>query len=670
MARLQILALLTFVSAFLLASPAAAQDPNTTFRLAFDKAAKIGSRSKMDSLMRDNMDAGVFCILNTSELIANSPNDVLYERFEALSASWTRCFETRFPSKMERFFARLDANQKRNRFSQKQKFDKVNRQQIEAIAAKDKKALIRIADEYASLAKGFEEIGDQWMLGQCYIGEAVSLEETHHGKKADLRRVAEGYSRFVAIREDLGVKDRSYKQSIPRLKSLEALGFGSGGGEPGGSGGGGAEAAPAGPKSTGEAVTAKLSFEAFKTVKDTQRPNYYLDEHRQIWPTVVLQGKGSTGKFQRITDGPTMTRAASSKVTIEGGGVDETWPLRGKLEPVTFELGTGASKRRWAVLCDMGREEDYYQGITLNLGMTDTSLSLYFVPGGAMTGEIAGEKIEVIDDNIDGIYGSLPERWQHFGMVKDAFQPEFDSVRIGGAKKAQPFSEYVNMGEPGWYKLEALNGGVELKAQPFEFKTGTVQLKSKGLKPDYYVLKGIGAVLENTYIDVAGGKKIEVPIGRWELCFGLIRKGKKMQMMKAVILPTETMGVVDVLEGKNVVIESGSPFSFDYEYEASGSGVTVDGTSVRVVGVGGESYERIYGAVPIPEASVRKVGGKRAVVTEKLKPALDQDGVRKHGWAGLWKPLDKEIPAKVGEAEVQLMEKKNRLFGKITSGWK
>ena len=72
---------------------------------------------------------------------------------------------------------------------------------------------------------------------------------------------------------------------------------------------------------------------------------------------------------------------------------------------------------------------------------------------------------------------------------------------------------------------------VELKAQPFEFKTGTVQLKSKGLKPDYYV--PAGSVLENTYIDVAGGKKIEVPIGRWELCFGLIRKGKKMQMMKA-----------------------------------------------------------------------------------------------------------------------------------------
>ncbi len=670
MARLPILALFALLCTFLFAAPAVAQDKNTQFRLEFDKAAKIGSKSKMDSLMRGGMDEGVFCILNTAMLISNAPNDVLYERFEALSGSWTRCYESNFPSKMERFWAQLDANQKRNRYTQKQKFDKVNREQAEANAAKDKSALLRVADEYASLVKGFEELGDQWMMGQCYIGLATALEDTYHGKKADLRRVAAGYSRFIAIREDLGVKDRTFKQSAPRLKSLEALGFG-GGGEAGGSGssGGGAAAAPAGPKSTGEAMTAKLAFEAFKAVKDTQRPNYYLDEHRQIWPTVVLQGKGSTGKFPRISDSPTMTRAASSKVTIEGGGVDDIWPLRGKLEPVTFELGSGPSKRRWAVLCDMGREVDYYQGITMNLGMTDTSLSLYFLPGGAMEGEVAGEKVEIVDDNFDGIYGSLPQSWEHFGIVKGAFQPEFDSIRVGGAKKAQPFSEYVNLGGAGWHKLEALNGGVELKAQPFEFKTGTVQLKPKGLKPDYYVLKGIGKDLENTYIDVSGGKKVEVPIGRWELCFGLVRKGKKMQMMKAVILPTEGMGVYDVLEGKNVVVETGSPFTFDYEYEASSNGVTVDGTSVRVIGAGGESYERIYGAVPIPEAAVRKQGGKRAAVTEKLKPALDQDGVQKHGWAALWKPLTKEIPAKVGDAEVQLSEKKNRLFGKITSDW-
>ena len=99
-------------------------------------------------------------------------------RFEALSGSWTRCFESTFPSKMERFFARLDANQKRNRFTQKQKFDKVNRQQIEAITATDKKALLRVADEYQALAEGFGELGDQWMIGQCYIGVATSLEET------------------------------------------------------------------------------------------------------------------------------------------------------------------------------------------------------------------------------------------------------------------------------------------------------------------------------------------------------------------------------------------------------------------------------------------------------------------------------------------------------------
>ena len=169
---------------------------------------------------------------------------------------------------------------------------------------------------------------------------------------------------------------------------------------------------------------------------------------------------------------------------------------------------------------------------------------------------------------------------------------------------------------------------------------------------------------------MAGGKKVEVPIGRWELCFGLIRKGKKMQMMKAVILPTETMKVFDVREGENVAIQTGSPFTFDYEYAVASDGVTVDGTSIRIVGAGGESYERIYGAVPIPEASVRKKGGKRAIMTEKMKPALDQDGVQKHGWAALWKPLDKTFSVRVDEAEVQLMEKKNRLFGKIESDWR
>ena len=143
-----------------------------------------------------------------------------------------------------------------------------------------------------------------------------------------------------------------------------------------------------------------------------------------------------------------------------------------------------------------------------------------------------------------------------------------------------------------------------------------------------------------------------------------------MQMMKAVILPTETMKVFDVREGENVTIQTGSPFTFDYEYAVASDGVTVDGTSIRVVGAGGESYERIYGAVPIPEASVRKKGGKRAIMTEKMKPALDQDGVQKHGWAALWKPLDKTFSVRVDEAEVQLMEKKNRLFGKIESDWR
>jgi hypothetical protein len=307
----------------------------------------------------------------------------------------------------------------------------------------------------------------------------------------------------------------------------------------------------------------------------------------------------------------------------------------------------------------------------MNLELTDNSFLLYFIPAGSMVGEIGGVRIQVIDDKIDGIYGSPPTMWHHMGLVEGSNQPEFDSIRIGGNKVAQPWSQYVRIGKAGWHRLEAVNGGTKINAQPVEFKTGTLQLKVKGLKPDNFILRGLGDELSQTYIDIAGGKKVEVPIGRWELAYGIVRKGKKMQAVKAVILSTDSMKVFDVLEGENVEIEIGAPYKFDFEYEVTGKKVRVDGTSIRVIGRAGESYDRFYGAVPRPVAGIRKKGGgKRPSATEKMKPVVDNDGIQKHGWASMWKPLPVELPRKGDEVEVQLVEKKNKLFGAIGSDWK
>ena len=55
-----------------------------------------------------------------------------------------------------------------------------------------------------------------------------------------------------------------------------------------------------------------------------------------------------------------------------------------------------------------------------------------------------------------------------------------------------------------------------------------------------------------------------------------------------------------------------------------------------------------------------------------MKAVLDQDQIFEAGWAVAWSPIDLilEKRGSVDEAEVQLTEKKNKLFGKVASDWK
>ena len=141
-------------------------------------------------------------------------------------------------------------------------------------------------------------------------------------------------------------------------------------------------------------------------------------------------------------------------------------------------------------------------------------------------------------------------------------------------------SEHVEIPGAGWHKVESLNGGNQLALTPVSFKTGTLQLKSKGIKPKFVILKGTGPKLSNTFVDISGGKKVEVPVGRWDLYFGLLSEGKKMQVNKAVILPSSASPSYDVKEGGNVEVKFGAPFAFDFEVTKQEDTVTVNGLSL------------------------------------------------------------------------------------------
>ena len=70
-------------------------------------------------------------------------------------------------------------------------------------------------------------------------------------------------------------------------------------------------------------------------------------------------------------------------------------------------------------------------------------------------------------------------------------------------------------------------------------------------------------------------------------------------------------------------------------------------------------------------ASIRKQGTKKASKPEKMPAVVDQETLYKD-WANSWFPLTLEADFDSGGkgVEIQLTEKKNKLFGKIESDWK
>jgi hypothetical protein len=112
----------------------------------------------------------------------------------------------------------------------------------------------------------------------------------------------------------------------------------------------------------------------------------------------------------------------------------------------------------------------------------------------------------------------------------------------------------------------------------------------------------------------------------------------------------------------------------EFDVKQDESTVTVVGSSIVAVGRGGETYQRLWNCVLTPELNIRKAGSTKARKETKLIPITSQEQLADHNndWATAWfpigEPIEKTVP---GETfEVQLFEKKHKLFGKLESDWK
>ncbi len=660
-----------------LESSAPAQElTREAWRKSFSQAMTIGSSAELKRLVKKKPDFASEWIVETAEAISSAPNDGLFERMDAFRKSWKAAWGTEFCNKMEVYFSLLDVQVKRTRARLRGTFAKKTVLYHENMnGEKLPHKFTALGMEFEGLAKAFSDLRDDYFTSRCHLFAANCYEEPALGKKdADLKRACKNYELYMDACDRIELKDTAYILTKERYTGLAALGFGSrereGEGEAGAEGEGKAGKAR-GP--AGATINVDMEFDLVEKLSSLSRPSYFLDEIYPIWNSVSLNKKGSRATIARIENGPDVLRIGSADIQIDldrDGEGDVDLPVRGKLEPVVMEIGEGPSKRKWAILAVTGSETDTYQGVQVNLSPNDDLVNIYYAPAGSMRGEVAGTSIRVLDDNLDGIYGSPAVAYGHIGLTKDNFQPEMDSIVIGKTNRALPWSEYQQI-DGVWYKLAMTDGGTKLSATPHNVRTGSLKLKYKGPKASFVIVRGENDYA-NSFFDLTSGKSVDVPVGRYTLYFGLVTKGKKKQILKSVMLPSDTTPTWTVAKpDQEIEVELGSPFGFDWKAEIAAESVVVLGQTVCVTGVAGERYERVWGAVARPEVSYRKAGDKRGSKGEEMDKVQDQDSLYK-SWKAPWFPLDIELSkrASLTDVEVQLTEKKNKLFGKITSVWK
>ncbi|MDF1838171.1 MAG: hypothetical protein P1V35_09905 [Planctomycetota bacterium] len=664
-------------------------DVRAVFRKKFKNAIKINATKEMERLIRSNLSESAVWIVELAHAQVIRPLDTQAELFAQIETTWKKVKRTEFPAEMRRFYESLQGDQFKLYANLTKDYNKLVADyyaELNAEGGPKPNAMVDFANRFDRMTDDFDGMRCDYYASQCAAYAGVSWDKDRAKDLKDLKRACTAYGRMIESRERMGLKDSILTQAMPRYNELVSLGYGPGSEGPapeGDDANGGGEPGTPGLGAASNFTNVPLNFELLEGIEQFQRPNYFVDEHYPLWHSFYLREVGSTndnvlrfGPMIKKSGMPiSARRKGSAKLYFDMDGDEEFGekdidiPVKGKRESIHLEIPVEGRTHHVAFYVQTGQEKDKYQGLDTNLQPSDTQIGVYATPAGSMVGTIGGESIRIIDEDMDGVYGGKAMPFGHVGLTESLFQPEFDSMVIGGSKRALPWSRYALIGKQ-WYDLKSENDGTSLGAAPVTLKTGFLQLKFKGPKPAFVIVQGTGSV-EEAFFDLSTSSKVEVPTGNYKLLVGMIKKGKKQQLQKVLMIPGSTDLSWNVGSGETVKVELGGPFKFDFGCDADSKGCQVIGTTVAVVGAAGERYERPWLCVPRPKASGRKAGAKRGTKAEKMGAVTSTEEVSKKGWVITWFPKDMGIDIKNAETsvEVQLTQKKHPLFGKITSDW-
>lgn len=646
--------------------------PDAAFRDKFKKAMEKPQKGELEKIVKGDTTNAAAWIVKANEILVVRPDDPELGPFlTELSSAWKASMKSNFPDLVRDYLTKLEGENKKERPGLRERFDKALADFEGNAQNKDPLIYAQTADELEVLGFAFEQIGDHYFASETWIAYSGCYDDSLRTQGADPKRALTGLEHALAERAKIELAD-ARKDEVEKRKAALASKAPKEGGEKAPSGPGD------GPTEAGGPVAVPLSFEMLTAYEAFQRPNYDLDEFYNIWRGVILKKAGSSSGLELLEEGPAFHRlgAADVRVDMDGdgkadGASDLKLTLTGSVMPLKLTLGKGTSARPWGCFFVTAGQQEMYQGVQLNMAPNENELVLFMLSAASLVGTLDGQPIRILDETMDGVYGTEPQSFGFAGTAQGSYQPYLDAFVVGASKRARPWSEIAEVNGK-WWKFETGVRGGTIHATPMRTDTGTLKLEFKGpVQPTYVIVHGTGPLKGSWYDLVEGGAKgVQVPVGKYSLAYGELRKGKKKQMQKCVILPARNAGTYDVTKDGTTVITLGAPFGFDFVTKPEEGKLTVTGRSVVVTGSAGERYERTWQCVPKVEASWRKQGAKKVEKSFKMSVPASNDIIQKLGWDAMWFPLDLEMHDIKGDAEVQLVDKKHDLFGKVESEWK
>lgn len=282
-------------------------------------------------------------------------------------------------------------------------------------------------------------------------------------------------------------------------------------------------------------------------------------------------------------------------------------------------------------------------------------------------GKFLEETLLFVDDNCSGSIGDPSDQGDNI-LRGNPRWIDNDGVVIG-KNRPQPWSDVLHVAGKWWHMKPVDPHAKKVRARELDISTGHVVLKWNGpVQPKMVVLAEVKE-FKGSFFDVAGGKPVELPVGRYEIAYGRIETGKAAQGKQAWIFKGDSPAF-EVKEGETTTLDLGAPYTVTWKAEDQGNALVIDGKSLLVREKSGAIVGRIYDEIPYFEVASRPKdstgsGGKPKAMSKISTETFNSDNV------AAWFPANFVIEkAKSAELEVQLSLKKHALLGgPFTSEW-